>query len=238
MGTRIRLGDLTADVILKDIKNVHLSVHPPGGRVTISAPARTDLDTLRVFAASKLGWIRRQQRKFREQERETPRECLDRESHYVWGRRYLLTVECADRPPAVTLRHRQMTLTVRPGSDEPARLAALERWYRDQIRAAVPALIAEWEPRLGVSIATVEVRRMKTRWGSCTPSARSIRLNTDLAKKPKECLEYIVVHEMLHLLEPTHNARFVALMDRFMPDWPRRREVLNRLPVRHEAWDY
>jgi predicted metal-dependent hydrolase len=196
------------------------------------------LDTIRVFTISELGWIKQQQKKFREQERETPREYLDRESHYVWGRRYLMVLSESDEAPCVQLKHRKMFLRVRPGTEETKRETILQSWYRDQLREAVPPLIAKWEGRLGVRVARFFVQRMKTKWGSCAPASRSIRINTELAKKPRECLEYIVLHEMAHLLEPTHNARFVALMDRFMPMWQFHREMLNRLPVRHEQWGY
>lgn len=238
MAAQLQLGDIAVDVVQKDIKNVHLSVYPPAGRVRISAPARMGLDTIRVFAISKLDWIKRQQRKLREQERETPREYLERESHYVWGKRYLLTVTERDRAPSIALSHSRMGLTVRPGTDEAAKEALVARWYREQIKAAVAELLAKWEPILGVSVNRVFVQQMKTKWGGCNPQAGTIRLNTELAKKPKECLAYIVVHEMIHLLEPTHNATFVALIDQFMPNWQFRRRRLNRLPVRHEDWDY
>lgn len=238
MGTQIQLGDLAVEVVFKDIKNVHLSVHPPAGRVSISAPRRMNLDTVRVFAIAKLDWIRRQQKKIREQDREAAREYLDRESHYVWGTRYLLTVTQRDEPPSVELTHNKLLLSVRPGTAEEKRAAVVESWYREQVKQAAAALIAQWESQLDVKVAGLYVQRMKTRWGSCNPSTRSIRLNTDLAKKPRECLEYIVVHEMVHLMEPTHNSRFVALMDRFMPQWRFRRDALNRLPVRHEDWKY
>jgi predicted metal-dependent hydrolase len=238
MALQIELGDITVDVILKDIKNVHLSVYPPLGRVRISAPKRMSLDNLRVFAISKLDWIKQQQTKLREQERETPRDYVDRESHYVWGKRYLLTVTESDGPPAVELKHRRMMLRVRPGTDQEKRRALVEEWYRERLKEAVPPLLARWQPLLGVSVEQWFVQRMKTKWGSCNHRARTIRLNTELAKKPPECLEYIVVHELVHLLEPTHNARFVALMDRFMPKWQFHRQALNRLPVRQEAWSY
>jgi len=238
MGIQFELGDITVDVVLKDIKNVHLSVHPPEGRVRISAPKRMSLDTLRVFAISKLAWIQQQQAKLREQERETPRDYVDRESHYVWGKRYLLTVDERDAPPGIELQHHRMRLRVRPGTGEAKRQALVEAWYREQLKAAVPPLLAEWQPRLGVAVERWFVQRMKTRWGSCNHRARTIRLNTELAKKPAECLEYIVVHELVHLLEPTHNARFVALMDQCMPQWRFHREALNRLPVRQETWRY
>jgi predicted metal-dependent hydrolase len=234
----LQLGNLAVDVVQKDIKNVHLSVHPPNGRVRIAAPLRMSMNTIRVFAISKLDWIKEQQRKLREQEREPVREYLDRESHYVWGKRYLLEVVEADQAPAVELKHNKLLLHVRPGTGDDRRETIVETWYREQVRGEAPDLIAKWEPLMDVSVTRFFVQRMKTRWGSCNPRTHSIRLNTDLAKKPRECLEYIVVHEMLHLLEPTHNARFVALMDRFMPRWHFHREMLNRLPVRHDDWEY
>lgn len=238
MVTKINLGEIEAEVTFKAIKNVHLSVHPPQGRVSIAAPTRMKLDMVRVFAISKLGWIKQQQRKLTAQERETSRDYVSRESHYVWGKRMLLNVVEQDLPPSVTVRVNKMTLSVRPGADRMQREEVMERWYREQVRAEVPRMIERWREPLGVTVGRFFVRRMKTRWGSCTPSTASIRLNTDLAKKPIQCLEYIVVHEMMHLIEPTHNARFIALMDRHMPQWQECRELLNRLPVRHEDWGY
>lgn len=238
MRTQIHLGGIPVNVVRKDIKNVHLSVHPPTGRVTVAAPSRMALDTIRVFAISKLGWIKQQQKKLLEQERETPREFLDRESHYVWGRRYLLKVIEDDRPPLIELSPSRMFLRVRPGTDPVKREAILEEWYREQVKQAVPPLIEKWSQLMGVKVQRVFVQRMKTRWGSCNHRAGTIRLNTDLAKKPKQCLEYLVVHEMVHLLEPTHNARFIALMDHYLPKWQHYRDALNRLPVRHESWGY
>lgn len=238
MQTQVQLGDIAVDVVRKDIKNVHLSVHPPTGRVRIAAPERMSLDTVRVFAISKLTWIRRQQHKLLEQERETPREYLNRESHYVWGRRCLLVVIEEDQSPTVELSHNRILLKVRPGTDREKKQAILEEWYRKQVRNDVPVLIAKWERLMGVKVQRLFVQRMKTKWGSCNHIARTIRLNTDLAKKPRDCLEYIIVHEMTHLLEPTHNARFIALMGQFLPKWQWYRETLNRLPVRHERWSY
>jgi predicted metal-dependent hydrolase len=235
---KIELGEIAVDVVRKDIKNVHLSVYPPTGKVRISAPLRMDLDTIRVFAISKLGWIRQQQRKMREQEREPPREYLDRESHYVWGKRYLLKLIEKDAAPEVELQHSQIILRTRPATGGERKQEILEEWYRSQLKAAAPQVIAKWEPLIGVKVELFFVRKMKTKWGSCSPGTASIRLNTDLAKKPRECLEYIVVHEMAHLLEPTHNSRFLALMDGFLPQWRACRDALNRLPVRHERWGY
>ena len=234
----VQLGNIAVDVVLKDIKNVHLSVYPPSGRVRISAPSRMSLDTIRVFAISKLDWIKQQQKKLREQERETPREYLDLESHYVWGKRYLLKVVDNSSAPEVDLKRNILILRIRPGSSEEKKQAVLEEWHRERLKAAVRPLIAKWESLLGIKVKRFFVQRMKTKWGSCSHGAGSIRLNTELAKKPPECLEYIVMHEMIHLLEPTHNSRFIALMDQFMPKWQFQRQELNRLPVRHETWGY
>ena len=234
----IRLGKVAVDVLKKDIKNLHLSVYPPAGKVKISAPLRMNLATIRVFAISKLDWIKRQQRKLQEQERETSREYIDRESHYVWGKRHLLKVVERNAPPGVELRHAAMLLGVRPGTNGKKREAIVTEWYRKQIWTAVPPLIAKWEPLLGVRVDRLFVQRMKTKWGSCNPRSHGIRLNSELAKKPRECLEYIVVHELVHLLHPTHNQRFIELMDRLMPNWRFYRDILNQLPVRHEHWKF
>lgn len=238
MPAQIALGDIAVEVVFKDIKNIHLSVYPPDGAVRVSAPLRMQLDTIRVFAISRLAWIKQQQARLRAQQRETPREYIDRESHYVWGKRYLLKVVEAEAAPTIELKHSRIILRVRPGTDDAARQAIVAHWYREQIRANVPALIAQWETALGVKVARIFVQKMKTKWGSCNPAARSIWLNTDLAKKPLQCLEYIVLHELAHLLERHHNERFTGLMNRHMPNWPQRRQLLNGAPLGHEDWSY
>ena len=238
MNQTIQLGDIAVDVILKKVKNVHLSVYPPTGAVRISAPEHMSLETVRVFAISKLDWIKREQRKLREQARETPREYLDRESHFVWGERRLLKVEEVDATPTVTLRPKHLLLRVRPDTDEDRRQALVARWYRDQVRGALPPLLAKWQAKIGVTVAQVFVQKMKTKWGSCNPETGNIRLNSELAKKPPECLEYILVHELTHLLEPTHNDRFKQLLTKFMSHWRDWRDELNRAPLAHEEWAY
>ena len=238
MVAQIQLGDIAVDVVLKDIKNIHLSVHPPAGKVRIAAPLRMDLDTIRVFAITKLAWIKNQQKKLREQERETPREYLDRESHYVWGKRYLLRLVEKEAAPSVELKYNKMILQLRPSASHEKKQAVLDAWYREQLKAAVPLLVAKWEKILGVRAGKVFVQKMKTKWGSCNPVAGNVRLNTDLAKKPLQCLEYIVAHELTHLLERHHNDRFTALMDVHMPQWRQYREMLNSLPLAHQEWDY
>jgi predicted metal-dependent hydrolase len=238
MTMQINLGTLSIDVVKKDIKNVHLSVHPPFGKVLVSAPEYMELDTIRLFAISKLNWIKSQQSKIRLQERETPREYLNRESHYVWGKRYLLSVVETDGAQSIELKHNKLILTARSNRIEEKKHALLEAWYRKQVHLALPSLLAKWEPLMGVKAKRIFVQRMKTKWGSCNQKAGSLRLNTDLAKKPPQCLEYIVVHELAHLIEPTHNARFVAVMDKFMPNWKHLKDTLNQLPVRHENWTH
>ena len=234
----LQLGEIAVDVVLKDIKNIHLSVHPPLGKVRIAAPLRMDLDTIRFFAITKLAWIKNQQKKLREQERETPREFLDRESHYVWGKRYLLKLVEKDAAPTVELKHTKMVLQLRPAASHEKKQEVLDAWYREQLKTALPPLLSKWETIVGVTAGKVFVQKMKTRWGSCNPVAGNIRLNTDLAKKPRQCLEYIVAHELTHLLERHHNDRFAALMDAHMPQWRQYRNMLNSLPLAHQEWGY
>jgi predicted metal-dependent hydrolase len=237
MVEQLNLGGISVDVVFKDIKNVHLSVYPPTGRVRISAPERMKLDTIRIFAISKLEWIKRQQTKLQEQQRESPREYLDRESHYVWGKRHLLQILETDAAPAVQLDHNRMLLRVRPRTGEDKRQAIVAQFYREQIRAAVPPLVDRWESVMGVKVQRLYVQQMKTKWGSCNPRARAVRLNTELAKKPKHCLEYILVHELVHFFEPHHGERFVGFMDKFMPQWRHYKDELNKHPLAHAHWE-
>lgn len=236
MAETITLGDITIDVTRKAVKNVHLSVHPPEGRVTLVAPRDTRLEVARAYAISKLGWIRDQQTKLQNQARETPRQFIERESHYLWGRRYLLSVIERDERPQVTLDHQRITLSVRPGSDQDKRAEIIHAWHKRLLHEAVPPLVVLWESRLGVSVSAYYLQRMKTKWGSCNHRAGNIRLNTELAKKPKDLLEYIVVHEMAHLIEPTHNERFINLLDQHYPGWREARDELNALPLKAEHW--
>ncbi len=235
---RLKIGDIQIDVVQKNIKNIHLSVHPPTGRVRISAPLSMNLDTIRVYAISKLSWIRKHQRKFRDQDREAPREFINRESHYFKGKRYLLRVIEQDVAPKVVLKHRHIDLYVRPGANLAKRKAIMDRWYRERLKEAIPPLIAKWEKKIKVHINEFGVKKMRTKWGSCNIAARRIWLNLELAKKPVECLEYIIVHEMVHLLERSHNDKFKSLMDKVMPKWRFYRDELNRFPVKHEDWQY
>ena len=234
----LKLGDLTIDVIQKEIKNIHLSVYPPIGKVRISAPERMDLDTIRVYAISKLSWIKKQQTKIRNQEREAPREFLNKESHYFKGKRYLLKIIERDAIPEIELKHSHINMYVRPGTDKEKMQNILNEWYRKQLKDLVPSIIGKWEKKINVKVHDFNIRKMKTKWGSCNREAKRILLNLELAKKPIECMEYIVVHEMVHLLERNHNDRFISLINKFMPKWKFYKDELNRLPVRHEDWKY
>ncbi|MFN8467938.1 MAG: SprT family zinc-dependent metalloprotease [Caldilineaceae bacterium] len=236
MSETIEIGDISIAVTRKNIKNVHLSVHPPDGRVTLSAPTNTRLEVARAYAISKLHWIRAQQALLRSQARETPRQYIERESHYLWGRRHLLTVIERDERPSVVVDHKRITLTVRPGSDQAKRAEILHEWHKSLLHTFVPLIISQWGPKLGVKVEAYFLQRMKTKWGSCNSKARHIRLNTELVKKPRDLIEYVVVHEMIHLLEPTHNDRFVALISEYYPSWREARAELNELPLAAEEW--
>jgi predicted metal-dependent hydrolase len=233
----IQLGEVSIAVTRKAVKNVHLSVHPPLGHVTLVAPIATRLEVARAYAISKLGWIRDQQAKLLAQARETPRQFVERETHMLWGRRYLLSVVEKDAKPTVTRDHRRITLTVRPGSTQAKREEVMDEWHRALMHQAVPALIEKWEVKLGVKVSGYVLQRMKTKWGSCNHRAGNIRLNTELVKKPKDLLEYVVVHEMLHLVESTHSERFVALLEQHYPTWREARVELNELPLAAESWN-
>jgi predicted metal-dependent hydrolase len=236
---QITVNGLVVDVVRKKIKNLHLAVYPPRGRVRIAVPLKVDDEAVRLAVISKLGWIKRQQADFERQERQSAREVVSGESHYFQGNRYRLNVITHDGPQHVHLRNKTtMDLFVRTGSDASQRERVLLAWYRKQIKDTLPAIIAKWEPLMGVSVADWGVKQMKTKWGTCNPLAGRIWLNLELAKKPAQCLEYVVVHEMVHLLERHHNERFSTLMDQFLPHWRIIRAELNRAPLGHETWEY
>jgi predicted metal-dependent hydrolase len=237
MTETIQLGDVSIAVTRKDIKNVHLSVHPPHGRVTLSAPKATRLEVARAYAISRLSWIRNQQKKFADQSRETPRQFINRESHYLWGRRHLMTVVHRDTKPFVTLDHKRITLTVRPGSDAAKRADVIHGWHKALLHEAAPTIIKKWERILKVEVRGYFLQRMKTKWGSCNHRAGHIRLNTELVRKPKDLLEYVIAHEMVHLIEPTHSDRFIGILEKYYPTWREARAELNELPLTAEVWN-
>jgi predicted metal-dependent hydrolase len=237
MTDTIEIGEVRIEITRKEIKNVHLSVHPPDGRVTLSAPLNTRLDVARAYAISRLSWIRRQKTKLRNQARETPRQFVKRESHHLWGKRYLLTIRERNEKPFVSLDHKRITLFARPGSSPDKRAEVVHEWHKSLLHKAIPPLIAKWEAKLQVAVSGYFLQRMKTKWGSCNHQARNIRLNTELIKKPKDLFEYVIVHEMVHLIEPTHNEHFVSLLDEQYPTWREARAELNDLPLTAEAWN-
>jgi predicted metal-dependent hydrolase len=232
------LGEIKIELVQKSIRNVHLSVLPPHGHVRIAAPLHLSQETIRLYAISKLSWIKKQQKKIRGQARESKREFINKETHYYQGRKYLLRIKEEDAPARVVLHKRHIALHVRPATTTAQRQQALDQWYRAQLKIQVQALIDEWQKTIPVKVKHFGVKKMKTKWGTCNIEARRIWINLELAKKPLDCLEYIVVHEMVHLLERRHSDRFWAYMKKYIPSFKQRAEELNRLPLAHEEWGY
>lgn len=235
----IRVGGINVEVVRKNIKNLHVGVYPPEGRVRVAAPLLMSDEAVRLAVISKLAWIKRQKTHFQEQPRQSKREYVPRESHYFFGRRYLLNVvEHAGRAKVEIRRSRQLDLFVPAGADAAQREKVLREWYRKELKARIPGLIEKWQAVIGVQVADWGVKRMKTKWGSCNREARRIWINLELAKKPIHCLEYIIVHEMVHILERHHDERFATKMDAFMASWRLYRDELNRAPLSNEKWEY
>ena len=238
-GRYIDVRGITVEVVRKDIKNLHVGVYPPNGRVRVAAPLYFDDDAVRLAVISRLGWILRCQARFEDQNRQSKRSFVTGESHYFGGRRYRLDVVERDGPPTVRLlNNTKMELGIRENTNRNIREEVIHRWYRNQLRNQLPSLLAKWEPEIGITVNEVRIKKMKTRWGSCNAEAKRIWLNLELAKKPISCLEYVLVHEMVHLLERRHNNRFWDLMNRFMPQWRLHRDELNHAPLAHEDWRY
>ncbi|MGA5898089.1 M48 family metallopeptidase [Streptomyces venetus] len=229
------VSGINIEVTYKGIKNLHISVYPPVGQVRVAAPKRLDDDTVRLAIVQRLPWIKQQRKRLRDAARQTEREMVSGESHYVWGRRYLLDVSREGRPE-VSLEGKTLWVRTPKGSDAEQRYTVLNGWYRKEIKAAVPALLEKWQPVVGQEASRFVVRRMKTKWGTCQQASRSIWINPELAKKHPRCLEYIIVHELTHLIERSHSARFQELMDSFLPDWRARRDELNEAPLAAEEW--
>ncbi len=237
--SHIEVGGIGVDIHRKAIKNLHVGVYPPDGKVRIAAPSHLNDEAVRLAIVSRLGWIRRQRQGFARQVRQSAREMVTGESHYFGGRRYRLNVvEQPGNPRVRVANNSTLELRVPPGTDREGRLQILDRWYRRQLKAKIPELLTHWEGVVGVEVAECHVKKMKTKWGSCTIQARRIWLNLELVKKSPRCLEYILVHEMVHLLERHHTDRFRGLMDQYMPDWRLRKAELNETPLAHEDWDY
>lgn len=236
---QIEVSNFSIDVIRKSIKNMHLSVYPPTGRVRIAAPLNVDDEAVKLFAISKLAWIKKNQRKFEMQDRQMPRVFEQRESHYFEGKRYLLRVTEQNAPPRVEIKTKTyIDLFIRPNATLEQRQNCINEWYRKQLKNQIPQLIKKWEPIIGVSVSDWGVKQMKTKWGTCNIEQKRIWINLELAKKPYNCLEYIIVHEMIHLIERHHNDNFLAHLDKNLPKWKLYKDELNRLPVSHGEWEY
>jgi predicted metal-dependent hydrolase len=236
---QITVRGITVDVVRKKIKHLHLAVYPPHGRVRIAVPLRVDDEAVRLAVISKLGWVKRQQASFEGQARQSAREYVTGESHYFQGNRYRLNVIEHDGPAHAYLRNKTtLDLFVRSGSDMAQRERVLLTWYRRELKVMIPPFVAKWEAIMGVQVAEWGVKQMKTKWGACNTQAGRIWLNLELIKKPPHCLEYVVVHEMVHLLERHHNERFTAYMDQYLPQWKLLRDELNKAPLGHATWEY
>jgi hypothetical protein len=234
----ITVGGIAVEVVRKDIKNLHLGVYPPHGRVRVAAPLVVSDEAVRLAVIGKLGWIKHQKAKFAAQPRQSQREMVNGESHYFMGRRYRLRVHEHDAPARVAVRGiASLDLFVRPGTSAEKREAVLQRWYRAQLMTLISPLLEQWQGQLGVAVADWGVKKMKTKWGGCNVDARRVWLNLELAKKSPQCLEYVIVHELVHLLERKHNEHFLSLMDKFMPQWRLHRDVLNKSTLGHERWN-
>lgn len=236
---QITVSGVQVQIVRKAIKNLHLGVYPPHGRVRVAAPLAVSDEAVRLAVIGKLGWIKRQRGNFAAQERQSAREYISGESHYVWGSRYRLQVIAHDGPAQMILRNKtRMDLLIRPGCDIPQRERVLRAWYRKQLKQEAAPLIVKWEAIIDVKVAEWGVKRMKTKWGACNNEARRVWLNLELAKKPRRCLEYIIVHELVHLHERHHNDRFTAYMNTFLPQWRFYREELKKSPLGHATWEY
>jgi predicted metal-dependent hydrolase len=235
----LTVNGLPVSIVRKAIKNLHLGVYPPHGRVRVAVPLAVTDEAIRLAVVAKLGWIKRQRAKFKAQPRQSAREMVRGESHYFLGTRYRLRVIQRDGASRVVLRNRSaIELYVQPGTSAEQRERVLHRWYRQKLKELIPPLMEKWQSALGVQVADWGIKRMKTKWGTCSVEARRIWLNLELAKKPVQCLEYIVVHELVHLIERHHNDRFVSLMDKHLPQWRLHRQELNAAPLAQEAWDH
>jgi predicted metal-dependent hydrolase len=236
---KINVNGLPVYVVRKAIKNLHLAVYPPHGRVRVAAPLRVSENAVRLAVIGKLGWIKRQRARFMAQPRQSAREMVSGESHFFLGQRYRLRVVEDHGAAKVIVRNKStIELYVRRDSNAEQRERVVQRWYREQLKELIPPLLEKWQTKLGVQANQWAIKKMKTKWGACNVEARRIWLNLELAKKPVQCLEYIIVHELIHLLERRHNDAFMALMNKFLPQWRSRRSELNAAPLAHDSWSY
>jgi predicted metal-dependent hydrolase len=235
----LTVNGIEVQIVRKDIKNLHLAVYPPDGRVRVAVPKHVTDDNVRLAVISKLRWIKKQQQDFKEQPRQSERQYLSGECHYVFGKRYRLElIERDGKPEVKPLRSGKLQLFVRPESSVEVKEKALNAWYREELKKVIPVLLEKWQPIVGKEASDWGIRKMKTKWGSCNIEQRRIWLNLELAKKPTECLEYILVHELVHLYERNHNQRFMKLLDQFLPNWRTNKKTLNTSPLSKENWGY
>lgn len=235
----ITVNGLQVQVVRKRIKNLHLAVYPPDGRIRVAAPEHIGDESIRLAVVQRLPWVKKQRTQLLEQPRQSAREYVTGESHYLKGKRYRMRV--VNRPASAKVAvtgNATITLHVAPESTPSERERILMTWYRSELKLLAAPLVEKWQSKLGITISDWRIKRMKTRWGSCNPDAQRIWLNLELIKKPTRCLEYIIVHEMIHIWEPNHGPAFVAHMNRILPDWQNRRDELNRFPAAHESWSY
>jgi predicted metal-dependent hydrolase len=230
---QINLGNINIDIIAKDIKNVHLAVLPPLGRVRISAPKRMNLETIRMFAITKLDWIRKNQAKMLNQSRESARDYISGESHYFLGKRYLLKVVNTSEKPNVLCSHNNIILNIKQDSNKENKQKLLQEFYRKQLKEILLRMIEKYEKSMNLKVEELQIRKMRTRWGSCNPRKKKIIINLELVKKPLQCLEYVITHEMVHFFERKHNKKFISYMDKFLPNWRHCKQNLNLLPTNY-----
>lgn len=236
---KIKVGNIDVEVIKKDIKNIHLAVYPPNGSVRLAAPLSVNDNTIRLYALSRIAWIRKQQRTFVSQDRVPPRKFIERESHYYLGKKYLLKVVESDKPAKVTVKGKTyIEMQVKPNTTLEQKKEIMNDWYRSELKRLLPEIIKKWEKKLGVQAEFWGVKQMKTKWGACNVKSKRLWFNLELAKKPIYCIEYLVVHELVHLLERLHNDKFMAYMDLYLPKWLLYKEELNKFPISHADWDY
>ena len=227
------------DVVRKDIKNMHLAVYPPTGRLRIAVPERVSDDAIRLFVISKFGWIKRNQRNFLSQERQTERQFIERESHYFQGKRYLLNIVETDKKQQVVIKNKTyLQLEVKPNATLENKTRIMNNWYRAELKKIVQSFIDKWVTQIGVQLNDWQIKLMKTKWGTCNIEEKRIWLNLELAKKSINCVEYIIVHELIHLLERYHNDKFLELMNFHLPNWKQLKKELNNQPVSHSEWEY
>lgn len=236
---KIIVSGIEVSVVRKNIKNLHLAVYPPDGRVRVAVPTHVNDEHVRLAVISRLPWIHKQQLRYQAQPRQSERKMVTGESHYLFGKRYNLeVVERYGRHEVVIKNNSTLQLFVKPGTVREGKALALSEWYRAQLKARIPELLSKWLEKTGLAVAAWGVKKMRTKWGSCNTGNRRVWINLELAKKAPECLEYILVHELMHLHERRHNERFRALMDKHMPQWKTMRDLLKREPLGHEDWGY